>query len=83
MLEYSQDSHGRIVAVHSPITYPVDVGEEAAKAAEIARKLKMRKKSILTSINSTGSKARRRLCYRERMRISSKYPDASTYIGLC
>lgn len=81
MLEYNQDMHGRIVALHSPITCLVDV-EEATKPAEIARKLKMYKKSIL-SINVYGSKARRGLCYYKRMGISSNYLDASIYIGLC
>jgi hypothetical protein len=50
MLEYNQDRHGRIVALHSPITYLIGVVEEATKTAEVARKLKVCKKSIL-SIN--------------------------------
>jgi hypothetical protein len=61
-------------------TYSVDVGDDATKAAEMARKLRVCRTSILTGRVFVSVKAAGCLCYDERMRIMRGGAKASTYI---
>jgi hypothetical protein len=60
--------------------YSVGVGDDAAKAAEIARKLKVRRTNIMTSTVCESVKAGGGLCYCGRMRASKEDAERSIYI---